>query len=362
MKNLLLYIIASGLVISAMAQKPKKNNVSYTYLRQPITNLDQSLSYKVISESTYKAEEDHKKAEYSAAVQRAQLDYEYMQNVIGDTAYQLRTVTAPKFLPVISDMGLESQVSFDGFSRDDENGDMAIKVTYHKFEYQVNRQTIPGTDGGETKYKITYQLLFQIDMQLMDENGNELWSQTVAREDKKTHSYKSQSSWASKIQAYENNKSDNLTKYVKAALSNGMNKINYTYGYSNVGRKDIIFSAKKNKNFDFTDLNTAAIHGQDALAVLTNNYDDAKSKIISAISEWDNILKEASADKKAKINPEVAAAIRLNKALCFTHLKKYADAEASLNKVLADTNNKRKFKKEAEDLKGFLADEKKRNN
>jgi hypothetical protein len=356
MKNLLLSILAASITLVSFAQKGSKEKTRYTFERNPYTKLDQNLSFDRVITSDYQDVEATKRNEYHNALERAQLDQSYQRDVLGYEDPMLRSVMAPNFKGAPEQANV-AVIKLDGFSYE-EGGQ--IKINVHFSDYSPTFNIEENTSTG--KWKFVYDIKQPVAVSVVGPNGTTLLNKGFSV------SVKGFKNFTTSAQAaqYKNSVIANHNVLLKPkynALYRDINKhVNYHLGYSKTFRTDIIFTAKGPKTLDYQDVNVAYVKARGALGQLILERPVALDKLKECIVAWDDVLKESNrSDKKARINADVTAALRLNKALAFIHLRRFNDADNELAQVEVDPNIKRKYRKEAEDLAAFAADEKKRN-
>lgn len=130
--------------------------------------------------------------------------------------------------------------------------------------------------------------------------------------------------------------------------------INNQLGYVVKTRKTEIYSVKKFKNYDYSDVTNAYSSTVAALQLVRKdlNHSAAKSKLQNALSQWKEIMLESNDyDKKARINNKISAMIWCNIAEVQFWLNQFDDAQATLN--LAENARVLKAKNHAKGARNF---------
>lgn len=148
---------------------------------------------------------------------------------------------------------------------------------------------------------------------------------------------------------YRKNKNDVWTmakaKCDKEFITFLTDTLNVMFGYPS----DKLFfeiATAKSKSFQYNDLDSAKMFIEQAMDSVTahtrandtRNWSFESSRVLvhKAIIIWEKALTEESADKKARIHPELAGYIRLNLALAYMMLDDYAKADELYAKCYAD--------------------------
>ena len=144
------------------------------------------------------------------------------------------------------------------------------------------------------------------------------------------------------------------------ALLGANNYINDQIGFPVKTRYAELYSVKRFKDYDYSDVTTAFTYTTQALDLVKNDRDrkSALPAIDQAIAAWNEVLFESNNyDSKARINDKITAMIQCNLAELMIWKADFQTAELNLNLAI---NNGGKFKRHADDEKPFLADQKRR--
>lgn len=113
--------------------------------------------------------------------------------------------------------------------------------------------------------------------------------------------------------------------------------LNDQIGYVNKQRNTEIYSVKRFKDYDYTDVTnayTATVHALSLIQV-DRDWSSAQSKLAEAMKMWEEIMMESNTyDGKARINDKITAMIQCNIAEIQFWQKKFNEADATLNLVL----------------------------
>ncbi len=136
--------------------------------------------------------------------------------------------------------------------------------------------------------------------------------------------------------------------------------LNSQIGYMQNSRTAEIYSVKKFKSYDYSDVTIAYTKTIQSLMLLSQDRDrsSALDKIDEAIAEWDMIMEESNTyDKKARINSKITAMINCNLAELYAWKGEYDHAQMYVNLAISEGG---KFKRHANGEANFYADQKKR--
>ena len=133
--------------------------------------------------------------------------------------------------------------------------------------------------------------------------------------------------------------------------------LNNQFGYSWIKKRSKIYSAKGKKYF-YDDLDKAVVSFHNGLKDLKVNQDVAAGKLNSAIVVWNKALEELDlADKKARINNKIGAALYINLGLAYTLINEFDNADRALSTVQSNKSFKGGDIKEAASVRKFMSDQ-----
>lgn len=144
------------------------------------------------------------------------------------------------------------------------------------------------------------------------------------------------------------------------AISEVNNYLNNQVGFVPKTRNVEIYSVKKFKSYDYSDVTNAFTMTVQALNLVSQDRDrsSAIAKIDEALAAWEGVMYESNSyDNKARINDKVTAMIQCNTAELLAWKGLYDQAQANGNLAISAGG---KFKRHANGEKSFYADQKKR--
>jgi len=385
-KNYFLFSIAMLFLFgyAAEAQKPKKEKVSYKYLKKPLQKLDESIkTYNVVSEVVWEKEEKAKLALYEAEIVRANEDYDaemetYNNKKTGNKIVERallgkenggkpikRHVPRPYIRPILDKSYISSQVNLNGFERGTSN-DLTIKIILQNAEIGAPREIASRSEP--IKYHFEATIRQPISYEVIDASGNVIYTEVVnntnAPKIVKSKEYTAGSAWDS----YK--RGSGWTTYLESQTTDQINRnmrqvnisLNNQFGFSEITRLAIVYNAES-KKFDYKAQLTAAIKAKRAYENYLVDKENASEKFNECIEIWKKELEESNPDnKKARINGAVTQALYCNIAEAYITIGEYSKAADYLDELdLMVNGGKKKFEKRAELIRHFYKDEKKRN-
>lgn len=144
------------------------------------------------------------------------------------------------------------------------------------------------------------------------------------------------------------------------AISKTNSYLNNQIGFVSRTRNVEIYSVKKFKSYDYSDVTTAFTKTVQALQMVSQDRDRsiAMTKINEALADWNMIMEESNNyDKKARINDKITAMIQCNMAELLAWKGEYNQSQVNVNLAISAGG---KFKRHANGEKNFYADQKKR--
>jgi hypothetical protein len=137
--------------------------------------------------------------------------------------------------------------------------------------------------------------------------------------------------------------------------------LNDQFGFVKMTRETEIYSLKKYKSYEYSDVTEAYTITTQALSLVSKdrNRASAISKIDQAISKWKAILEESNLyDEKARVNDKITAMIHCNLSELYIWKGDFSSADLELN--LALNSGVFKFKNESERRRDFYTYQKNR--
>lgn len=144
------------------------------------------------------------------------------------------------------------------------------------------------------------------------------------------------------------------------AIAETNDYLNDQIGFVQRTRNAEIYSVKRFKSYDYSDVTIAYTKTVQALMLVSQdrNRASAKAKIDEALAEWKMIMEESNNyDNKARINDKITAMIQCNMAELLAWKGDYDQAQMNVNLAI---NEGGKFKRHASGEQNFYADQKKR--
>lgn len=144
------------------------------------------------------------------------------------------------------------------------------------------------------------------------------------------------------------------------AITETNDYLNDQIGFVQRTRNAEIYSVKRFKSYDYSDVTVAYTKTVQALMMVSQDRDrsSAKAKIDEAMADWKMIMEESNSyDNKARINDKITAMIQCNMAELLAWKGEYDLAQMNVNLAI---NEGGKFKRHAAGEQNFYADQKKR--
>ena len=194
--------------------------------------------------------------------------------------------------------------------------------------------------GSSTKYQYTCEYVLPVHIKLETPTQGVLIERMLFQ-GKKTYKMKDQKSQYDH-QLYMLDNGDqfyiDLERHARQqALQAANDFVNDQVGYVNRTRSTEIYSVKKFKNYDYSDVTNAYSTTVEALNLVDNDRDcsGAQEKLEKAMALWNEIMMESNTyDNKARINDKISAMIQCNIAEIQLWQSKFNEAGATLNLVL----------------------------
>jgi len=261
----------------------------------------------------------------------------------------------------IPDESIAKGISIDGFKKGlggsiltiDVQAIRNIQITYKK----------SGT-GTSTKYKYTcrYQLPVLVKFETPTEG---VVLQEIILQNTQSYSMKTYKSKYEYLNYMLNNKQAFFLQLEasarKKAIIQANKHINNQLGYVKKTRGTEIYSVKKFKQYDYSDLTIAYSAAVSALQLVGNDKDhsEAKEKLETVLAQWKEVLFESNNyDKKARINDKISAVIQCNVAEIEFWLNHFDATQTAVN--LAINSGVMKAKNHAKSAQHFYLSSKKR--
>ena len=128
-----------------------------------------------------------------------------------------------------------------------------------------------------------------------------------------------------------------LELYARRNALNAANTyLNDQAGFVNRTRSTEIYSVKRFKNYEYSDVTNAYSLTVSALQLVANDRDrsGARAKLEAALASWNTVMEESNTyDNNARINDKISAMIQCNIAEIYVWLSRFNEANAMINQV-----------------------------
>lgn len=401
MKKVLLIALVINLAFPLISQNIEDNKVSFTFIQLPYQKIDDAFktyeirathSYQIANQDSIALTEMRNKAalDYfyiqlkSYQVKKDSLDIIYLQQMANweKAVNSVPTGTtpppqpmppvypeAPKY-PELKNVRLHSDypnenfnkaVKLDGFQ--EGLGGVLINLELYPIS---NIQIISNKkgSGSSTKYEYSCRYTLPVKITLESPTQGTMLSEIIGQSAQiyKLQDFSSKYEFELYMKKNEDAFYANLEAQARSeALKSANQLLNSQFGYVETLRNTEIYSVKKFKDYDYSDVTKAYTTTIQACNLVKNdrNRSGAQAKIDAAIQMWKEILQESNTyDEKARINDKITAMIYIN--LAELNVWKADFDEADININLAINSGVGKAKRFAEDLQHFVSDQRKR--
>jgi hypothetical protein len=381
----------------AKAQNVDDNKVNFAYIQLPTKKIDPNWkTYKIIYKHLYKdANNDSLKllearkqqelvkfnAEYVVWKQKKDaLEKDYYTKMTsyekavnnGGTATMPLAPTypvAPVYNPnmtiqqhsELKDTELSSKVKLQGY----DLGEEGILVHIDLYPLRGNRTIERKTGSGASlKYEYIYQYTLPVGLTVTSSNGIVLYNEMLFDQEQNVviNKYASRYEYlAWKIDHEATFFQEIESKARGLAFSEVDRILNDHFGFVKMNRETEVYSIKKYKSYEYSDVTEAYTLTTQALSLVAKdrNRSSAASKIDQAIAKWKTILEESNLyDGKARVNDKITAMIHCNLSELYIWKGDFSSADLELN--LALNSGVFKFKNESERRRDFFNDQRSR--
>ena len=390
-----IYFISVALFFTSFlsyAQNVDDNVVSFAYIQLPLKKLDSSIkNYKTIVNHLYKeANKDSLKmadirqkdellkyqTEYTIWQGKKDLidkdyytkmaAYEKAVNAGTSVTQPLAPIypNSPVYNPIvnlqlhteIADVDFQKSVNLQGF----EQGEGGLVVLIDLYPMRSNKiiERKSGLGLG-MKYEYSYQYILPVGITITTADGTVLLKQ-VLLDELQNENLKSFSSRYEYLVWKIDNESGlfkNMERKARSFAFSSVNQLlNDQFGFVKMTRETEIYTVKKYKQYEYSDVTAAYTATAQALALVSKDKNRATAipKLDQAIAKWKGILEESNLyDDKARVNDKITAMIHCNLAELYAWKGDYNNAELELN--LALNSGVFKFKNHSERMKDFYA-------
>ena len=374
-------VLACLISLQATGQNIDDNFVNFNYTQLPLISVDESLrSYRfevvtgveganMDSTATYQIRLDNAVSIYQkrmdtwlskmSLIQQQENATGASQSANYPPKPSLELVVKPVQHTVTTNASAEG-IKISGFNE----GDNGLLVRYTllpiknvKFSYSKKGE------AANTKYDYKCSYMLQAKMEVIDPSNTVLFEKMVGRaKTKGLGKYKSTYDFA---KWYMNNRETFYAQIEsegrKAAIAGSGSALDNQFGYINKNRKAEIYSVKKYKDYDYTDVVMAYNQTTEALLKVGNDRDrsGAMDDLEEAREMWLKILEESNLqNKKERINAKISAMIWCNLAEIAVWMADFNEADNQVSKTM--NSGIMKAKSHIKGEKSFYADQKNR--
>ena len=374
-------VLACLISLQVTGQNIDDNFVNFNYTQLPLISVDESLrSYRfevvtgveganMDSTATYQIRLDNAVSIYQkrmdtwlskmSLIQQQENATGASQSANYPPKPSLELVVKPVQHTVTTNASAEG-IKISGFNE----GDNGLLVRYTllpiknvKFSYSKKGE------AANTKYDYKCSYMLQAKMEVIDPSNTVLFEKMVGRaKTKGLGKYKSTYDFA---KWYMNNRETFYAQIEsegrKAAIAGSGSALDNQFGYINKNRKAEIYSVKKYKDYDYTDVVMAYNQTTEALLKVGNDRDrsGAMDDLEEAREMWLKILEERNLqNKKERINAKISAMIWCNLAEIAVWMADFNEADNQVSKTM--NSGIMKAKSHIKGEKSFYADQKNR--
>ena len=374
-------VLACLISLQVTGQNIDDNFVNFNYTQLPLISVDEKLrSYRfevvtdveganMDSTATYQIRLDNAVSIYQkrmdtwlskmSLIQQQENATGASQSANYPPKPSLELVVKPVQHTVTTNASAEG-IKISGFNE----GDNGLLVRYTllpiknvKFSYSKKGE------AANTKYDYKCSYMLQAKMEVIDPNNTVLFEKMVGRaKTKGLGKYKSTYDFA---KWYMNNRETFYAQIEsegrKAAIAGSGSALDNQFGYINKNRKAEIYSVKKYKDYDYTDVVMAYNQTTEALLKVGNDRDrsGAMDDLEEAREMWLKILEESNLqNKKERINAKISAMIWCNLAEIAVWMADFNEADNQVSKTM--NSGIMKAKSHIKGEKSFYADQKNR--
>lgn len=376
-----LMFLACLYALPASAQNIDDNFVTFNYTQLPLTTVDENLrSYRfevvtdieganMDSTSTYQIRLDNAVSLYQKSMETwlSKMSLLQQQENSSGLSQSMNYPAKPSLQLVlkpiqhtVSTTATATGIKISEFN-EGENG-LLVKYTLLPIKNVRFSYAKKGT-GASTKYDYKCSYTLQAKMEVIDPNNTVLFEKIVGgTQIKGLGKYKSTYDFA---KWYMNNRGSFYSQIEsegrKAAISGSAGALDSQFGYINKSRKAEMYSVKKYKDYDYTDVILAYNQTSEALLKVGSSRDrsEAMDALDNAREMWLAILEESNLqNKKERINAKISAMIWCNLAEIAVWMADFNEADNQVSKTM--NSGVFKAKSHIKGEKSFYADQKTR--
>lgn len=265
-------------------------------------------------------------------------------------------LVSPERSDIPSNSEMTSAIKLDGFTKSISDG---LKIVLDASDFSETSETKKlGEAPNETK-QTKFTISCEVIVSVFNTSGEELYSNTYPSNISFNSAKKKLAEWSKyeRSSVYKNLPNTNKKKLISRLIGTVNTDLNNQFGYSWIKKRSKIYSAKGKKYF-YDDLDKAVVSFQNGLEDLKVNQDIAAGKLNEAIVVWKEALEELDlADKKARINNKIGAALYINLGLAYTLINEFDNADKALSTVQSNSSFKGGDVKEAKSVRKFMNDQ-----
>ena len=265
-------------------------------------------------------------------------------------------LVSPERSDIPTNSEMTSAIKLDGFTKSTADG---LKIVLDASDFTETSETRKlGEAPNETK-ETSFTVSCEVMVSIVNSLGEEVYANSYAKTLKYKSAKKKLAEWSKyeRSSAYKNLPNTKKKSLITMLINDVNTDLNNQFGYSWIKKRSKIYSAKGKKYF-YDDLDKAVVSFQNGLKDLKVNQGIAAAKLNSAIVVWNKALEELDlADKKARINNKIGAALYINLGLAYTLINEFNNADRALSTVQSNTSFKGGDIKEAEAVRKFMSDQ-----
>ena len=265
-------------------------------------------------------------------------------------------LVSPERSDIPTNSEMTSAIKLDGFTKSTSDG---LKIVLDATDFSETSETRKlGEAPNETK-ETNFTVSCEVMVSIVNSQGEEVYANTYAKTLKYKSAKKKLADWSKyeRSSAYKNLPNTKKKSLITMLVKDVNTDLNNQFGYSWIKKRSKIYSAKGKKYF-YDDLDKAVVSFQNGLKDLKVNQDVAAGKLNSAIVVWNKALEELDlADKKARINNKIGAALYINLGLAYTLINEFDNADRALSTVQSNKSFKGGDIKEAASVRKFMSDQ-----
>ena len=265
-------------------------------------------------------------------------------------------LVSPERSDIPTNSEMTSAIKLDGFTKSTSDG---LKIVLDATDFSETSETRKlGEAPNETK-ETNFTVSCEVMVSIVNSQGEEVYANTYGKTLKYKSAKKKLADWSKyeRSSAYKNLPNTKKKSLITMLVKDVNTDLNNQFGYSWIKKRSKIYSAKGKKYF-YDDLDKAVVSFQNGLKDLKVNQDVAAGKLNSAIVVWNKALEELDlADKKARINNKIGAALYINLGLAYTLINEFDNADRALSTVQSNKSFKGGDIKEAASVRKFMSDQ-----